>query len=171
MSAPDLWAPDIHFRDGKYWLYYSVSSFGSRVSAIGLATATALNPASGATQWENQGMVVSTNNSSNHNAIDPNVVVDADGAPWLAYGSFWTGLKMIKLDAATGKPAAGAQLLSIASHSDGGIEAPFIIRHGQYYYQFVSWDKCCVGARAPTTSGWDVPPRLRAPTRTARAST
>lgn len=138
----DLWAPDIHYRDGKYWLYYSVSTFGSRVSAIGLATASALSPAGGSTQWQDQGMVVSTSDASNHNAIDPNVVLDAEGVPWLAYGSWWTGIKMIRLDPATGKPAAGAQLLSLASH-DGGIEGTFIIRHGGYYYHFVSWDRCC----------------------------
>lgn len=143
-----LWAPDIIFRDGKYWLYYSISTFGSRVSAIGLATATTLEPAAGATRWENQGMVVSSDNSSNHNAIDPNVIVDTEGTPWLAYGSFWTGIKMIKLDRATGKPAAGAGLLSTAAHPNGGIEAPFIIRKGGHYYQFVSWDRCCAGVNS-----------------------
>lgn len=140
-----LWAPDISFRDGKYWLYYSISTFGSRVSAIGLATATALNPASGATQWQDQGMVVHTTASSDHNAIDPNIVLDEAGVPWLFYGSFWTGIKAIKLDPATGKPAAAATLISTAQHT-AGIEAPFIIRIGGYFYQFVSWDACCKGA-------------------------
>jgi arabinan endo-1,5-alpha-L-arabinosidase len=147
-SGNSLWAPDISFRDGKYWLYYSISTFGSRVSAIGLATATSLEPASGATRWENQGLVVSTTNASNHNAIDPNVVVAADGTPWLAYGSFWTGIKMIKLDRTTGKPAAGAELQSLADHPKGGIEGAFVIRRGAYYYQFVSWDRCCAGVNS-----------------------
>ncbi|MBN2063798.1 MAG: family 43 glycosylhydrolase, partial [Sedimentisphaerales bacterium] len=31
-----LWAPDISYRDGLYYLYYSASSFGSRNSLIGL---------------------------------------------------------------------------------------------------------------------------------------
>lgn len=144
-ATASLWAPDISFRDGKYWLYYSVSTFGSRVSAIGLATATALEPAGGATKWQDQGMVVSTGASSNHNAIDPNFVLDEAGVPWLFYGSFWTGLKAIKLDPATGKPAAGAALISTAQHT-AGIEAPFVIRQGAFYYQFVSWDACCKGA-------------------------
>lgn len=151
-TVPDagahLWAPDIIYRDGKYWLYYSVSTFGSRVSAIGLATTTTLQPAASATRWENQGMVVKTNESSNHNAIDPNVVVDTEGTPWLSYGSFWSGIKLIKLDRTTGKPAAGAELLSIATHPNGGIEAPFIIRKDGYFYQFVSWDRCCAGVNS-----------------------
>ena len=140
-----LWAPDISFRDGKYWLYYSISTFGSRVSAIGLATTAALNSASGATQWQDQGMVVHTTSTSNHNAIDPNIVQDEAGVPWLFYGSFWTGLKAIKLDPATGKPAAAAPLISTAQHT-AGIEAPFVIRRGGWFHQFVSWDACCKGA-------------------------
>jgi arabinan endo-1,5-alpha-L-arabinosidase len=28
------------------------------------------------------------------------------------------------------------------------IEAPFIVRHGGYYYSFVSWDLCCRGTKS-----------------------
>ena len=28
------------------------------------------------------------------------------------------------------------------------IEAPFIFRHGDYYYLFVSWDYCCRGEKS-----------------------
>lgn len=146
-ATASLWAPDISYRDGKYWLYYSVSTFGSNVSAIGLATATQLNAASGATVWTDQGMVVNTTSTSNHNAIDPNVVLDSAGTPWLSYGSFWSGIKLIQLDKTTGKPAAGTSLLSIAQYQPG-IEAPFIIRHHGYYYHFVSFDRCCQGVNS-----------------------
>src|SRR6188474_2119171 len=44
--ATNAWAPDISFYNGRYHLYYSVSSFGSRDSAIGLVTNRTLNPAS-----------------------------------------------------------------------------------------------------------------------------
>ncbi len=33
-----LWAPDVSYFNGKYHLYYSVSTFGSNHSRIGLAT-------------------------------------------------------------------------------------------------------------------------------------
>ncbi len=36
----DFWAPDIEFFNGQYYLYYAVSTFGSNVSAIGLAIPT-----------------------------------------------------------------------------------------------------------------------------------
>ena len=41
-----IWAPDISFFNGLYHLYYSVSTFGSNHSVIGLATNKTLDPAS-----------------------------------------------------------------------------------------------------------------------------
>src|SRR6516162_426217 len=33
-----IWAPDISYHNGQYYLYYAVSAFGKNTSAIGLAT-------------------------------------------------------------------------------------------------------------------------------------
>ena len=84
---------------------------------------------------------------NNYNAIDPNVATESDGTTWLAFGSFWSGIKMIRLDAATGLPEADAELYSLANHT-AGIEAPFLHRQGAYWYLFVSWDRCCQGANS-----------------------
>ncbi len=145
-GATDLWAPDISFFGGRYHLYYSASTFGSNRSCIGHATRASLSEGS----WADQGSVVCSNpgggNGDNWNAIDPNVIVDEDGAAWLSFGSFWSGIKMIALDEAGARK--GSELLSLASRpSNGGaIEAPFIIRRCGYYYLFVSFDTCCRGA-------------------------
>lgn len=140
----DIWAPDISFRDGKFWLYYSLSSFGSQSSAIGLATRASL--ATGA--WEDQGMVLTSSTFSvNDNAIDPNAVTDAEGNPWLAWGSFWDGIFIVRLDPQTGKPLAGATPVRLAGRS-GGIEGSFIIYARGYYHLFASWDKCCAGTNS-----------------------
>ena len=144
-ATVSLWAPDIHYRDGRYWLYYSVSSFGSRISAIGLATADTLLPEPGATHWIDQGMVLRTGDSENYNAIDPNAILDAEGSACLAFGSWWSGIKLVALDRASGKPAVGSAPASIASH-DGGIEGAFLLRQGPYFHLFVSFDHCCQGA-------------------------
>ena len=98
------------------------------------------------------------------NAIDPNVVFDEKGAPWLSFGSFWGGIKMRRLDAKSGKPSTSDQTLySLAARKKPGnhesakpglppnwraIEAPFIFRHGNYYYLFVSYDLCCRGTNS-----------------------
>ena len=36
----NLWAPDISYHNGKYYMYYAASTFGSNHSAIFLATST-----------------------------------------------------------------------------------------------------------------------------------
>ncbi|WP_169987055.1 RICIN domain-containing protein [Microbispora sp. H10836] len=140
-GSNELWAPDITYVKGKYYMYYSASTFGSNHSGIFLATST--TGASGS--WTNQGLVIESNTSDNWNAIDPNLVVDDQGRWWLDFGSFWSGIKMIQLDPATGK-RSNSTILSISGRNGGAIEAPFIYRHGGYYYQFVSFDLCCRGA-------------------------
>jgi arabinan endo-1,5-alpha-L-arabinosidase len=143
-GSNNLWAPDISFRNGRYYLYYSASTFGSRNSAIFLATSSTAAQGS----WTNLGIVWQTSNSNDYNAIDPNLVVDAAGAWWLTFGSFWTGIKMVRIDPATGKQStADRSLYSLARrpNAGGAVEAPFIVRQGNFYYLFVSFDLCCRG--------------------------
>lgn len=145
-----IWAPDISYVNGEYRLYYSVSTFGSNRSAIGLATSPALGAKA---KWKDQGLVVMSTKEDDFNAIDPNFVIDAQGRQWLSLGSFWTGIKLFPLDARTGKVAAGAEPYSIARRPApaGGpapIEAPFIIPHGGWYYLLASYDYCCKGVNS-----------------------
>ena len=44
-NAKGMWAPDIAFVNGRWRLYYAMSTFGSNRSAIGLATSPTLDPA------------------------------------------------------------------------------------------------------------------------------
>src|SRR5208337_4100662 len=54
----------------------------------------------------------------------------------------------------TGKPSPkDAEMYSLASRDraapiGGSVEAPFIIRHGDYFYLFVSFDRCCRGVNS-----------------------
>ena len=52
------WATDAIRRNGKYYLYYSVSAFGKNTSAIGLATNTTLDPSSADYKWVDHGKVI-----------------------------------------------------------------------------------------------------------------
>ncbi|GIE99711.1 arabinan endo-1,5-alpha-L-arabinosidase [Paractinoplanes rishiriensis] len=140
-GSPSLWAPDLTYRDGKYWLFYSASTFGSNNSAIFLATSTTGEPGS----WKNLGLVLESQSSDNFNAIDPNLFVDGTGRWWLTFGSFWSGIQEVELDPKTGK-RLDTTMRNIAGRGGGAIEAPFLFQHGTYYYLYVAFDKCCEGA-------------------------
>ncbi len=145
-ALPNLWAPDISYFNNKYHLYYSGSRFGSNNSVIALATNTTLDPASPDYGWVDQGMIIRSRPSYSWNAIDPNLAFDTGGVPWLSFGSFWTGIKMRRIDPTTGKLAPeDEKLYSLASRGGGAIEAPAIVYRDGYYYLFVSFDRCCRG--------------------------
>lgn len=148
-EARGIWAPDISYVNGKYLLYYAVSSFGNNHSVIGLITNQTLDPDSSDYRWVDQGLVIRSVRKDDWNAIDPNLIVDANGDMWLAFGSFWSGIKMRRLDPKTGKLSReDPTLYSLASRrplEPPAIEAPFIVRHEKYYYLFVSFDFCCRG--------------------------
>lgn len=147
-----IWAPDISLHGGLYHLYYSVSTFGSQRSVIGLAVNRTLDASSPDYRWDDRGLVIeSSAATSDHNAIDPALLVDETGRWLLFWGSHWSGLKVVELDPATGKPRPGAPVLPVAARPDTtshAIEAPFPLFHAGYYYLFVSWDGCCDGAKS-----------------------
>lgn len=143
-SAMDVWAPDVEYYNGRVWLYYSISSFGSNTSAIGLASASSV----GAGSWRDDGLVLRTTSSNNYNAIDPNLVIDASGNPWLAFGSFWSGLKITRLDKNTMKPTGSITSIAARPNNNGAIEAPSIVYRNGYYYLFASIDSCCQGVNS-----------------------
>lgn len=141
------WAPDVIKQQDRYLLYYSVSSFGKQTSAIALASSPTLNPDDEAYQWTDHGIVVQTDESSDHNAIDPAIVRTPDGGMWMVYGSYWTGIKLFELDPETGKRISpDAPTYSLARNEQ--IEAAAIEHHEGYYYLFVNWGHCCRGVRS-----------------------
>ena len=155
-----MWAPDISLVKGTYYLYYSVSAFGKNTSAIGVATNKTLHSGSPDFKWVDHGAVIqSVPNRDNWNAIDPNLIIDDQNQGWLVFGSFWGGIKMVKLAPdlfSVAKPevwfTVARQLrtfkLEDSDPGDGTIEGPFIIKRGQYYYLFVSLDHCCRGLKS-----------------------
>jgi len=154
-GARGAWAPDISYFNGRFHLYYAVSTFGSQNSAIGLATNKTLNPASADHRWSDEGLVLrSYQGKDDWNAIDPNLFIEDKDHVWLNWGSFWGGIKMRRVDPQTGKLSAqDATLYGLASRPrgapiHGSVEAPFLVRHGDYFYLFVSFDQCCKGVNS-----------------------
>lgn len=147
-----IWAPDISYHDGLFYLYYAASTFGSQRSVIGLVVNKSIDPQSPDYRWEDRGKVVeSFPGQSDYNAIDPALFVDRDGKWYLFFGSFWSGIKAIDLTPGVGKPPKDARIVSIAArphHPSHAIEAPFVVFRDGLYYLFVSWDRCCDGAKS-----------------------
>ena len=162
-----VWAPDIIRWHGRWWLAYSCSTFGKNGSAIGLLSTPSLS----APVWNDEGCIVTSREGrDNWNAIDPCFVIDDNDQPWLTWGSFWDGIQMAPLDTTmhlkhqasdirhqtsetiARRYAPSAQNVPenpTSKHAGtNAIEAPFIFKHGGWYYLFVSWDYCCRGAQS-----------------------
>ena len=107
-----VWAPDICRRDGKWWLYYSCSTFGKNRSAIGVATNKTLDPTSSDYKWEDLGpVIVSHPHKDKWNAIDPNFITDHEtGEEYLTFGSFWDGIQLVPLQDGRIKTEGGKQV-------------------------------------------------------------
>lgn len=138
-----LWAPDVLKRGGRYWLYYSVSTFGKNTSAIGLATSPTLDPSDPKYAWKDEGLVIRSGPADPFNAIDPCVLACPDGKLRMVFGSYWSGIFELELDPVTGRPKKGADPERLAWNKD--IEASALIFHDGYYYLFVNWGVCCKG--------------------------
>lgn len=163
-QTKELWAPDISYFNGEYHLYYAFSIFGKNTSGIALVTNKTLNPKSPDFHWVDRGLVVRSRAEDNFNAIDPNLIMDENGRVWLAFGSFWDGIKMRRIDTQTGLLSSeDTKLYSLARRRRPknpppgppglpgnwqAIEAPFIVHHDDYYYLFVSSDLCCRGIKS-----------------------
>jgi arabinan endo-1,5-alpha-L-arabinosidase len=142
-GAKGLWAPEVvRWESGDWHMYYSASTFGSNTSAIGLAVAP-----SPAGPWQDRGLVVATRaGQHSQNAIDAAVAFDADGTPWLTYGSFFSGVYILPLDRTSGMPLVDGDLgTAIARRQqsvEGAVEGAFILRRpgdGRYVL-FASYD-------------------------------
>ena len=180
-ATKDLWAPDVSFvkgtkgMKGEYRLYYAYSLFGKNTSGIGLAVNKTLDQKSADYKWVDKGLVLESKKEDNFNAIDPNYVQDEKGRGWLSFGSFWDGIKMVRLDVTGLQSTSDMKVYSVArrvkpgndpgigdAHAADGlaatvttlpsnwqaIEAPFVVRHGGYFYLFTSWDLCCRGTKS-----------------------
>lgn len=133
------WAPDVSRFAGRYHIYSSFSArFGDNISCITHLSTDDI----AAGNWTDHGPAVCTEGDERYNAIDADVGLDADGTPWLAFGSFWDGIMLAKLDA-DGK-RVGDALTRLAWARE--IEAPVLFRRCGYYYLFVTWGLCCPGA-------------------------
>jgi hypothetical protein len=147
-----FWAPDVILFNGQYHLYYSVSTFGTNRSAIGLVTNPTLDTSDPGYQWTDQGPVIQSSPSVTYNAIDPSVTFDSSSNLWMSFGSFFSGIQLIQLDSTTGLRNTTNMTVSLlatdTAASGNPIEASYLYHHGSFYYLFVNWGACCQGVNS-----------------------
>ena len=130
-----IWAPDIFYMNGEYRVYYCVSEFGKRNSAIGYQATTSIMPGTTGYGWKDHGHVFHTKDGTDkYNAIDADVV--------------GLGIQLIKLDATSGFQANDDKTVyniarRTSTASGGAEEGPSLIEHNGQYFLFTAWDKCC----------------------------
>lgn len=121
-------------------MYYAVSTFGSQVSSIGLATSATMDVGS----WTDKGAIgVSSTAGKAYNAIDPNLI--AVGSTYLLnFGSFWGDIYQVALNSAATK-GGGASSYQLAYNSAGthAEEGSFMFYYSGYYYLLWSAGICC----------------------------
>ena len=144
-----LWAPDVSYFNGEYHLYYNASTLYTQRTIIGMVTNVTLDSTDPSYQWVDHGVILESKDGDDYNALDPNILVDADGSVWMTFGSYWSGIKQRQIDPATGMLlASNTQRYNLAYRPgvpDDAIEGASLVHHGAYYYLFVSVDHCCTG--------------------------
>ena len=133
-----LWAPDIQYLNGRYYLYYTASrtSLPGGGRAIGVATSD-----SPTGPWTDSGQPVVEPQAPRW-VIDPFVLADDDGQLYIFYGSYAGGISARKLspDGLRSDPATETPI-TVADRYEGA----FVRKRGGYYYLFVSATNCCNG--------------------------
>lgn len=153
----DFWAPDLSYHDGRYFLYYAATqksdpAHPTNNKAIGVATAD-----SPAGPWRDSGRPLVT--GTDFRAIDPQAFTDSGGARYLYWGSDFYPLLAQRLSD-DGLSVTGPVHQVLSSHQGSAyifdtavrpyrpnyenlIEAPWVMKRGNWYYLFYSGPNCC----------------------------
>ena len=141
-ASDSFWAPELFYKDGTFYLYYTAKRKGDRISCIGVATTKDLSKG-----FTDHGIIVQWGNE----AIDGFVFQDDNKKMyfcWKAYGL--TKGRPVEI-LASEMNADGLSLVgdhfSLTRYDESwkgeGDEGPCLVKHGEYYYLFYSVGGCC----------------------------
>jgi arabinan endo-1,5-alpha-L-arabinosidase len=138
-----MWAPNIEYIDGSYYLYYTAPDTRQGGSAIGVGVSDSPT----GPFVDSGGPVIEPHPApccpdSRRWVFDPDVIADESGQLWIYYGSYFGGVSVRKLsaDGLRSDPASQVEV-AIANRYEGG----HVIFKDGYYYLFVSATDCCRG--------------------------
>ena len=141
-EAGGIWAPDINLVDGKYYLYYSFSTWGDKNPGLGLAISDFPKG-----PFIDQGKLLDSESANVPNSIDPFFMED-NGKKYIFWGSFSDSPKQgtFALELTPdGKKILNGQKHKIAA---GDYEAVTIYKKEGYFYFLGSKGSCCEGANS-----------------------
>lgn len=135
-----IWAPDVTFVNSKYYMYYSISTWGDSNPGIGLAISDLpYGP------FVDQGKVFDSKSIGVNNSIDPYFIQTGTGRnkkSYLFWGSF-QGIYGIELSADLKTPVGNKFKIA-----NSNFEATYILeREGKFYF-FGSLGSCCEGTES-----------------------
>ncbi len=134
-----IWAPDINYIEGKYVLYFSMSTWGGEWEA-GIGRAVADSPEG---PFTNAKLLFNSKQIGVQNSIDP-VIYQEDGRKWLIWGSF-RGIYLTELTDDGLELIDQSNLMRIAGTA---YEGTYILKRKGYYYMFASIGTCCEGVKS-----------------------
>jgi arabinan endo-1,5-alpha-L-arabinosidase len=143
-ASAGLWAPDVVYRDGRYYLYYAASdtNLPGGGSAIGVATSS-----SPTGPWTNADRPVvpptdsPTTPGSRRWEFDPEVITDGV-TRYIYFGSYFGGVfvRQLSADGLATDPTTERQIAI-----DNRYEGTFIVKHDGWFYFMGSSTNCCNG--------------------------
>jgi arabinan endo-1,5-alpha-L-arabinosidase len=131
-----IWAPDATYYKGKYYLYYSFSTWGDPNPGIGLAIGDSPEG-----PFTDMGKLLLSEEIEVKNSIDP-FFLEEKGKPYLFWGSF-NGIYGVQLSE-DGTAIKGEKFRIAGSAYEGA----YLFKKGKYYYFFGSTGSCCEGAKS-----------------------
>jgi arabinan endo-1,5-alpha-L-arabinosidase len=138
-------APDIVQLGDRYFLYTPRNVGGQPKAEITMISTKSLDPTSPDYAWSPREVVATTDGIEDCNGIDPGMLLDPKtGKLWMIYGSYFGYLRIVELDAKTGKSLPNAKAVDVAINC----EAPILISENGWYYLLATHGSCCQGANS-----------------------
>jgi len=141
-AVDSFWAPELYYKDGTFFVYYTAKRKGDRVSCIGVATTKDLRKG-----FTDRGIIVDWDKE----AIDGFVFRDDDKKLYICWKAYGLNKERPIEILASELSADGLSLVgkhfSLTRYDQGwkgsGDEGQCLVKHGGYYYLFYSVGGCC----------------------------
>lgn len=136
-ALSSFWAPELYYRNGLYYLYYTARRAVDSVSCIGVATSD--DPEKG---FADHGVLLEYGKE----AIDA-FVIDDDTGLYVTFKAYGLNKRPIELLGARlsddGLKVTGPPFTLLLDTARKGIEGQCLVKKNGYYYLFYSAGGCC----------------------------